>query len=563
MAPKNKAGPGINRRNGNRMMDTSITGPLEEAARGSLIAARDTQRAARRLRAQAVNQLSSGIGHMSVHDLLAASAQGGLGAGQKIAVGKDASGIVSQYIAPGSVDPLRLPIRDSSVKTKIYHSLQTVKLTTSNVAGSEGRFAALVRPTLGGTNGSADARVLATTASTDFSVTDWSDMSQYDQNPTVLYDENFWNANAGDYGTGTRVQMGGTATITQLMGNAPTFRTPPGGSVTNVPANFVLAQSAVICPPGALAHLSLVHDTVGGANLMASPVFGVYLDEGCTIPAVTGVDVQTSFGFHFNASSPDQGAECMVLSLNSTLYIKFEASVWIGAGAAEMFYSLSTVGITQTESSVFDKSRCIAMSVHADCVASDATNGGDVSMYFAPGGVEDQFDGPALAASLVDFDKLSSQNQHVYSGHLREGAYGWWSPESAVSRSLWAIGQVPEDLPTIMVAGIATPGIVGAGNQHVMTLYIHRIFELTTSNGFFETESSELRVADLDEAMYLLRVGDVPHVMSNGFHLDFIKKAAGAVAKYVRNPGRGGLRSDIKAVADTIQALKGAAAMVI
>jgi hypothetical protein len=223
-----------------------------------------------------------------------------------------------------------------------------------------------------------------------------------------------------------------------------------------------------------------------------------------------------------------------------------------------------TAGISaESGNSVIRGIRPLAMSVHCASIASALTNGGDIGAYYAPSGGSDIYLAPDTGTPIQDYTHMSSQNaRSVYVGQAKEGVYGVWTPEDLEDRNFMPVSEhVLHDYPTIMVSGVVAPGSGSAGGVHAFTVYIHRVFEYTTSNAFLNVRPSLLRTSVLEEVLYLFRAGELPHVMANGRHASFIQRVLRGTLKYARDPK--GLRGDIKTGVDIIQTLKQAAASVL
>lgn len=540
---------------------------INHVAREASVAAhqaRESSLRARRAEAEARLVTNSSLNA----DLLSKTAQRGVAMGRRMAV-SGVDGLVAQFMAPGSVEPLRLPTTGTAGKTVLYHSLQTVKLTTSNVVGSQGNFAALVRATVGaGTNGlsgiargTSQARVLATTSSTDFARADWSQLTDYDVEDAVLADRNFWRVQSNGKSI-FRYYVASTGMSTALpLGPTPAVANENGVTVPDTIYNGVTGSFAI--PAGTVAHFSLIKNAGNAAQLNGAAIdnFAFWKDSAAMIPATATVDYgNTEADVNHSISADDFGVHMMVRSIND-IYVTFTPVLMQALGPLHCLLSICSPDDSDRVDGTFSGIRPIAMTVHAACVASEATNGGDIAAYFAPRGTNN-FDAPNTLDSLANFDKLSGHNEEVYSGPLSEGAYVIWTPEDNSDLEFRSVqDHLDVKFPEVIVAGVATPGIVGAGNQHVVTLYIHRIFEMTTEVGLFQQEPSDLMQSDLDLALYTFRVTGMRHAMANGRHVSFIRRFVSSVSKYARDPN--GLRRDIQTAGQVVQELKRTAAMVL
>lgn len=467
--------------------------------------------------------------------------QANFDAGDKVA------SYVSQLLAPSVTPVERPPDAEAATMTGIYRSKQVVQLTTN----AQGRFAALVQPTIGATSDLVNYRVASVSPTVaDYNAADWSDSSNYDNSSSVQYDEDFYAVQSAItdniyYIDGSTVG----ATATDILGTDSVVVDAAGSTGSYADLRYETgvgpssADGSFKVLAGEVFGLSIVCGNTnpnsqwsggGGNNYL------VFKDQDLVNPAGAAYFTLRDEQNTGTTARGDNGYS-LLIEAKKDIWIVITPAVWGGSGptTSAIVYSRSTTGAAPLEDAVITTLRPIAYSCLTKCTASGVNNGGDVAVTFLPGNQQDEWFSNS-GKNYQDWAVLA-EIAEAYNGALRTGAYQWGSLEDPYDRGF----KIPSEhlqmkFPSFAIAGQLAAGISQVNDVHVVTLIIDRIFEYTTVSRLFETKMSEMTINELNAANDLIRLANIPHSMENDGHGNFISRTidyidSGGMAKTVEN----------------------------
>jgi len=466
------------------------------------------------------------------------------------------SGYVSQLLAPSVSPAVRPPVPNAMPHTGLYKSRQVVELTTN----AQGRFAAIVQPTIGASADPATYRV-ANVASTvaDYNAADWSDATSYDQSSATLFDQDYYAVQSAVDAAIFRINPAvADANATDLLGSASTVLDLNGNTVSYDDIRYKSGQGTsglegrFFLYAGEALDLSIVTGTAATAwNAKAGDAALVYTDEGLTIPMAAA-----NYSFLSKQStgttSRADNALAFIITVQEDAYVVVDLNSWPGQStASRIVYSRSTTGAAPLEDAVITTLRPVAMSCLTKCTASATNNGGDIAATYLPGNQQDEWFSQS-GKNYQDWGVVAALPES-YSGALKDGSYQWWSLDDPSDASLKTPSEhLQQKFACFAVAGQLAAGTAGTvADIHVATLIIDRIFEYTTVSRMFDTEVSDMTQSELNAACDLIRIAQIPHSMENDGHGNFISRAI----EYIDSGGMQRTVENLRHVASEVKAL--------
>lgn len=428
--------------------------------------------------------------------------------------------------------------------TGVYRSRQVVTVTSSTATGAEGYFSVAVRPVLGSTaaGGGRIYQVLKTVDFTD-TANDWGDSSLYESGPLVDPEA---GALTGAGGACIKIVGAGTLSDTNPFGTAPTV-TGVNYQSFRVDVSSPTA-SWVYLPPGVCVEASVVGVAAAASTIDALGMTLYKADQATA--AVSGTDYSGLSSYTSTVGTLTVAITQQVMTLQP-VWVKVTGtatSTWAGLTA---LFGITPVSLG--DEGIISQVRCIAQSAWLKVELSDLNNGGSVSIAALPAGsFENRYyqSSRGGGAPLQLMDNLAELNLPggVYSGALKNGAYGWYLPEDVEATHFLApSAQTLNTWPTLVVSGYHADND-GGGGIRIGRLFVDSIMEYVT-----ESRATEVRSGpDFDLELVMSCLNRCPRVMENSTHLQDLRK-------FVRDVGRdliGGARNVSDLIAPALRRLE-------
>jgi hypothetical protein len=175
--------------------------------------------------------------------------------------------------------------------------------------------------------------------------------------------------------------------------------------------------------------------------------------------------------------------------------------------------------------------RPVAMSVLATCMASELTNGGEISIAVVPGDVIEshyaiqtaQANGSYNNVSYAAADPLAGLSDS-YNGKLKDGAYAFWVPSGVADLEFRTPSEANDHYyPVIICSGVNSQTPAPTGNTaKPIRFIVTRVFEIQSEIPVWGLQADLGKAGHVEEALSFL--AQTKHCMANAEHVNFLAK---------------------------------------
>lgn len=436
----------------------------------------------------------------------------------------------------------RARIPDSfSRSTGMFTSHQQYSFPLVPDTNGNSYFSACIQPKIGGYGSLNQAQIqIANVSSANWfagpPTTDWSNVDSYARNlegSSPPLDPNYFIMTSPPAeNSGFIVSPPGTGTSTNMF--AGTFEQNDENSL-----GFVLSSpspNTLNIPVGVWILVLTITATQGTANTgVAGVAFG---DDGegtnCTYVEMqegsSDWDTPTS---SYAVSYTGYVVAQQAASLQMVLFVNGVTATYAASGSlnltnTEVQVLLIAAQIPGVQSALtlgpVERIRPVAQSAWVSYMGTDLYNGGEITMAYVDADYANTcFFGNAPLGSFQaqNVDKLAEVNEDMWTGPLKTGAYGFWSPQTIADTEFKTIpDHLNSDFNCLIVSGVSNPGQTGVVSK--IRIRVFTVFEFTTAAQAWETCSEPGRQSYLDDTFQA--IGRMRHCMENKTHLQKLRE---------------------------------------